>query len=194
MAHEDTPQPEITQETEPSPENLEQHSSEDTEGRSVEREADRQKILERFSEERSGKLTEFLTSETVSNGLDLTPFTGGGKMIMESIAGRKLTGKEVNGRDRIIHGAIGAGSLALDFTGVGEAGKGAIIAGKSVVLLEKLGARLAAKAPKASRVMARTVQFMKDNPDKVAFAEKYAEERLQQGITIVKHYREQAAA
>lgn len=188
MTHEDVPRPE----SEVSPERQEQPSENDTERSAAEREHDREKVMEKYSEKRSGLLTEFLTSETVSNGLDLTPFAGGGKMLAESIAGRKLTGKDVNGRDRIIHGAIGAGSLALDFTGVGEAGKGAIITGKSVALMEKLGTRLAAKAPKAGRIMARTVRFMRENPDKVAFAERYAETRLQQGIQVVRHYREQS--
>src|SRR5207245_1690312 len=70
---------------------------------------ERERIMERFQEKRGNALTRVMTSEVVSNGLDLVPFAGGGKMLLESVSRKTLSGQELKGRDRVIHAAIGAG-------------------------------------------------------------------------------------
>lgn len=160
----------------------------------VENRAERERIMEQFQEKRGNMLTNFMSSEMASNSLDLVPFAGSGKMIVESIAGKTLAGKKLTGKDRIIHGAIGAGSLALDFTGIGEAKNVAIIAGKSVGLVEKVGVKLAERgALKSAKVFEITSKFMAEHPQLVAHAEQFAEAKLREGIKSIKDYRQQAA-
>jgi len=57
---------------------------------------ERDQIFEQASAERGGFLRDTLTSSLVSNGLDLVPFVGGGKMLVESIAGQTLNGEEID--------------------------------------------------------------------------------------------------
>jgi len=156
----------------------------------VEREA----TIEQAQEKRGNMLTNVLTSEIASNGLDLVPFAGSGKMIVEGIAGKTLDGRKLTGKERIIHAAMGAGSLALDFTGIGEAKDLAIIAGKSVGLVEKVGAKLAEKgAIKGAKIFLATSEFMAKHPELTAKAEQFAEMKIKEQIQNIKDYRKQAA-
>lgn len=92
--------------------------------------AEKERTMEKFREERAGILERTLTSEVVSSGLDFVPIAGGVKMTVEGIAGKTLWGKKLEGRYRIIHTEAGIATIALDFTGIGEVEKGAIIVGK----------------------------------------------------------------
>lgn len=160
------------------------------EGTDVELSPERRKIMEQYSEERSGKLSKFMTSEIVSNGLNLVPFAGGSKMVIESISGRELSGHELQGKDRLIHAGVGVASLGLDFTGVGEVGKAAVVGGKAVIAAEKLAARLAAKgATRSARVFAKTAKFMAKHPKATRRAEEYADKRIRESAQLIKQYR-----
>ncbi len=160
----------------------------------VENKAEREKVMEQSQEQRGNMITNFMTSEIASNGLDLIPFAGSGKMVVESIAGKTLSGRKLTGKERIIHGAIGAGSLALDFTGIGEAKDIALLAGKSIGLVEKVGVKLAERgALKSAKVFEITSKFMAGHPQLTAQAEKFAEGQIKKGIQSIKDYRKQAA-
>jgi hypothetical protein len=153
----------------------------------------REQVMEGAQQERQTMLTNILTSDLVSNGLDLVPFVGGGKMLVESIAGGKLNGEKMTGKERIIHAAMGAGSLALDFTGIGEAKDAVVVTGKGVQLVEKAGGMLAEKgAVKAANVFSKTATFMAEHPEATAVAEKYAENKIRDGVDKVKEYRKAA--
>lgn len=147
---------------------------------------EQQETMEAMEEgrKRRGELAKnIFTSEIVSNGLDVLPFAGSGKMIVESVYGSTLSGKELSGKDRIIHGAIGAGMLALDFTGIGEVGRAFEFAGKSLPLVEKVGATLAEKgAVKGAAIFAKTGEFMARHPQLVTRAEKYAEGKVREHL------------
>ncbi len=77
---------------------------------------------------------------TVSEGANLVPFVGGVKMMGEAVAGKDMAGNELHGTDRVVHGVLGAGSLALDFTGIGEAEKAAVALERGAVGVAKAGA------------------------------------------------------
>lgn len=163
-------------------------------GERTENQAERERIMDQFQEKRGNMLTNFMTSEMASNGLDLVPFAGSGKMIVESITGKTLSGNKLTGKDRVIHAAIGAGSLALDFTGIGEAKDVALITGKSVGLVEKVSVKLAERgALKSAKVFEITSKFMAEHPQLVGRAEQYTELKLREGIQSIKDYRSQAA-
>jgi hypothetical protein len=150
---------------------------------------EKERTMEGFQQERGTILRDLLSFETMNSGINLVPFAGGGKMLVEAIAGKELTGNELTGKERVIHGAIGAGSLALDFTGIGEAGKVGVIAGKSIGLIEKIGARLSAKgAVRSARIFEKTAEFMVKNPELTAKAEIYADTKIKSLITKIKDY------
>lgn len=57
---------------------------------------------------------------TLSFLIDIIPFIGGGKMCIEVIAKKDMTGMELKGGVRVFHTILALGSLALDATtGVG---------------------------------------------------------------------------
>ena len=141
--------PEQFEQSKPTPE----PAPPEQEGTDIELSPEKKRIMEKYGGERSGRLHDFMTSEIVSNGLNLVPFAGGGKMVLESVAGRELSGHELQGTDRLVHAGVGAVSLGLDFTGVGEVGKAAVVGGKAVIMAEKLATRLAAKG--ATRLRSR---------------------------------------
>ena len=145
----------------------------------AENQAEKEATMEKFQEKRGGMIKDILTSEIVSSGLDLVPFAGGGKMMVESIAGETLSGQQMTGKDRIIHGAIGAGSLVIDFVGVGEIGKGGIIVGKGALWVGKAGEKLLSKgAVKGARIFEKTAKFMTAHPELTAKAENFAEKKI----------------
>ncbi len=146
-------------------------------------------IITEAQEARGGIAKNLLTSEIVSNGLDVLPFAGSGKMVVEAVYGGTLSGRELSGKDRIIHGAMGAGMLALDFTGVGEAIE---LGGKAIPLVEKIGASLAEKgAIKGAAIFTKTAEFMGRHPELTAKAEAYAEGELRGVITQIKDYQKE---
>ncbi len=154
------------------------------------REQKREYIRESFGEMRGNLLKGELTWEMVNNGANLIPFAGGGKMLVEAIAGKEAHGEKLTGKDRIIHGAIGAGSLALDFTGVGVAGKGAFIVGRSVGLFEKIGAQLAQKgAKKSSLIFLRTAKFLAEHPNLTLKGEEFAQSRVEEMFKNMDEYK-----
>src|SRR3989344_1307751 len=143
----------------------------------------REVTMDAGREKRAGLARRIFTSEIVSNGLDVLPIAGSGKMLLEAIYGDTLAGKELNGKDRIIHGAIGAGMLPLDFIGVGEAGRVINLSGKALPLVEKLGAKLAEKgAVRGAMVFAKTSEFMARHPEAVAKAERLVESKIRQHL------------
>jgi len=160
----------------------------------VEQRERKERTKEKFQEQRGNILTKILTHEITSNSLDLIPFGGGVKMMVEAIAKKTLSGKKLDGRSRIIHAAMGAGSLALDFTGVGEMEKGVVVVGKGASLIEKIGAKLSEKGVgKMAKVFAATSRFMRAHPELTTEAEKLAQLKINDQIKNIKNYREQTA-
>lgn len=156
----------------------------------METNTEREKVIEEAQEKRGNMLSNVLTSEMVSNGLDLVPFAGSGKILVEGLAGKTLDGKKLTGKERIIHAAMGAGSLALDFTGIGEAKDIALIAGKSVGLVEKVGAKLAERGEiKGAKIFLATSEFMAKHPELTAKAEQFAETKLNALVREIKAYK-----
>ena len=150
---------------------------------------EKQEIMESFQEKRGGILTNFLTSEMISNGLNLVPFAGGGKMLIESFHGGTLGGEKLAGKDRLVHAGIAAASLGIDFTMLGAAGKGTILVGRSLPLIEKIGSQLVARGSlKSARIFAATSRFMAEHPKLVEEAEKAAEIQLNLAVERIKEY------
>jgi len=74
------------------------------------------------------KIYEVAKTKEFNQIADATPFVGGAKRVAESVYGKTLSGEDLSGKDRLMHGAKGAVDLGLDFTGVGEVEKGAKLA------------------------------------------------------------------
>lgn len=150
---------------------------------------ERQETIESFQERRGAILNGLLTDEIVNSGLNLVPFAGGGKMLVESISGKELSGHKLYGKERIIHGAIGAGSLALDFTGIGVMSKAGVLAGRSVGLVKKVGAGLAKRgAFRGARIFEKTAELMVKHPNLTAKAELYADSKIRGLVEKIKNY------
>ncbi|MBI5793647.1 hypothetical protein HZA87_00975, partial [Candidatus Uhrbacteria bacterium] len=122
--------------------------------------------------------------------IDLVPFLGGIKQIRESVSGERLTGEKLTGKKRLVHGLVGVGSLALDFTGVGEVAegvKGARIVGKSTGFFKGAAGKLGARgATKSAALIEKSAAYMARNPELVKAAENVAEKHLDDGIRYVK--------
>lgn len=126
-------------------------------------------------------------SKVGSAVLDLTPLIGGYKQMREARDGQTTTGKKLEGKERLIHGAVGLGSLLLDATGAGEVEKGARIAGKSTGLMKSLGEGLAKRgATKSANLATKSAEFMAKNPELVRAAENVAEDHVDDAIKYVK--------
>jgi|GEM_PF-6811498 hypothetical protein len=150
---------------------------------------EKEKIMEAFCEGRAGILERTLKSEMISSGLDFVPVVGGVKMTLEGVAGKTLSGKKLERKARIIHAGMGVATCALDFTGIGEAGKGAIIAGKGVAASEKLALKLAERgAVRGEKIVARGVELMKNNPELTRQAEEILEAEARRRIQEVREY------
>lgn len=63
------------------------------------------------------------TQSRTSMVADYVPVVGSTKMMAEAVRGKQYGGRELRGMDRVRHGAAGAGMLAADLTGVGEAAR-----------------------------------------------------------------------
>ncbi len=115
--------------------------------------------------------------------IDLTPFLGGIKQINESIDGERTTGEKLSGKKRIIHGLVGAGSLVLDFTGIGEGVELLKVGGKSVGLVKGVASKLAGRgATKSAALFEKSAAFMVKNPELVAAGEKAAQNHIDDAI------------
>ncbi|VVB79809.1 Uncharacterised protein [uncultured archaeon] len=111
-------------------------------------------------------------------------------MVAESIIGREMHEERLSGKERIIHGAVGAGSLALDFVGIGEVEKGVILVGKGVGLMEKIGAYMTKKgAIKSATIFYKTARFMSEHPEITQEAETIAETNLKSFIKNMQNYK-----
>lgn len=127
------------------------------------------------------------SSDIGSAALDLTPLIGGYKQMREARDGQTTTGKTLKGKERLVHGAVGLGSLLLDASGAGEMEKGARIAGKSTGLIKGLGEGLAKRgATKSANLVGKSAQFMTKNPELVRVAENAAENHLDDAIKYVR--------
>lgn len=83
---------------------------------------------QQYLSEATAKISEVAQTKEFNQIADATPFVGGVKRVAESVYGKTLSGEELSGKDRLIHGAKGAVDLGLDFTGIGEVEKGAKMA------------------------------------------------------------------
>ncbi len=145
----------------------------------------KEKVIEDAQEKRADVLR-----KTLSGAADLIPFAGGAKMAMEAVHGADAAGETLTGKDRVIHGVMGVASLALDFTGIGEAGKAIGLVGRSAELVGKLGVQLAEKgAAKSAALLAKTATFMGKHPTVVAQAEKWAEQKIGAKVKDIANYR-----
>jgi hypothetical protein len=164
--------------------------------------AERLETMNRFQAERGELLDKDMKIEVVSDGLDVVPFLGGTKMMIEALAGRTLAGdkladKEGNhgGTRRIIHAMVGAGSLALDFVPVaGEVKDGTVFVGRSVGLVEKLGTKFAEKgAFKSAKVFETSAAFMAKHPEATKKAEQAAGAKLKGKADEIETYKQKGA-
>lgn len=148
--------------------------------------------MENAQIKRAGTLKQFMTNEKTSFALDVLPVVGSGKMITEAIAGQDITGKELDGKDRIIHGAIGVASGILNLTGIGAAAKtGGVVVGKSVLLLEKAAAKATAKgAVRLGKVLTKTSKFAARHPKITKRVEQYTDKKIRKYIRHSKEYRQ----
>lgn len=196
VAHEEPgPTPEqvhVDQDIEHGPEQVDEVPDE-AEGAYLEMGPDRKKILEESGEKRSGILNEFMTSEVVNQGLNVVPYVGGTKMVHESIVGRDMSGKELSGAKRVIHGGVGAASMTLDFVSPGLEKPGMAFGanvvkteGETALIMGKIGETISDKGDeKSGRVFARTGKFMADHPEDTSEAERYADRRINDSRTLL---------
>lgn len=176
--------------------NQQEHEENIVELKEIEQSAEKQREIENLESERGNMLVDILTSEIVSTGMDFLPFVGGAKMMIESIAGETLSQEELTPKERVIHGAVGATVLALDFipligTAAGESLKAGVIAGRSIGMAEKIGVKLAEEGlPKASEIFIKTSKFMAEHPKLTEKAEKFADGKIKEYIKRGREYRE----
>ena len=91
----------------------------------------------------------------MSDALDLVPIVGGAKMVIESGVGKTMDGKKLSTKERVTYGTVGAGSIALDMTGVGAPeGEAMVIAAKGAGAAEK-------GSVKMGNVFKKLIEFMK---------------------------------
>lgn len=152
---------------------------------SREKQEAKEKVMEESQEKRKGLATRIATSNITSTGLDLVPYVGSGKMIVEAIAGKDLTGYKMSGKERIVHGLLGAGCLTLELVPVaGTLGKDAVVVGgRSIVFLERAAAKFGSKGlVKAERIFQKSASFLARNPEITTKAEKYADKKLNEVV------------
>ncbi|GEM_PF-3439409 len=149
--------------------------------------------MESFRKKREGILADEFSSVMVSNELNSVPFWGSGKMALEAVVGKSVEGKKMTGKERIIHAAMAAGSLALDFVDAKEMDR-VMIVGKGVALMEKIGSQLANRgAVRGARIFVATAEFMARNPEITARVELLAEEQIRRQIKKIEEYKKKMA-
>ncbi|MFH0969308.1 MAG: hypothetical protein V1804_02270 [Patescibacteria group bacterium] len=81
-----------------------------------------------LAQEGKEKIGQVVTTKEFNQIADATPFIGGAKKVVESVAGKTLSGEELKGMERVKHGVKGGIDLGLDIAAVGEVEKGARLA------------------------------------------------------------------
>jgi hypothetical protein len=89
-----------------------------------------------LAEQEIGQVARWVKSKELSQIADATPFVGGAKRVIESVAGKTLSGEDLSGKDRLKHGVGGAVDLGLDVAAVGAIKKGARLAYVSKEIIE----------------------------------------------------------
>ena len=85
---------------------------------------------------------------------------------------------------------MGVASVALDFTGIGEAGKAIGLIGRSVELMGKAAEKLFEKgATRAASLVTKTAIFMGKHPKLVLEGEKLAEQKIGAVVKNIADYR-----
>lgn len=102
------------------------------------------------------ELTKGKGMELLSTGIDILPFVGGAKMMVEGAVGKTLTGKELELKDRALYVAEGALWLTVDTVAIGA---GAVSAGGGTAVVE--GAAIALKVPKAAKLVTRSAAVIR---------------------------------
>jgi hypothetical protein len=172
-------------------ENQQEHLKNNEDLKDIEKDLDKETKINILEADRARMLIDVMRSEAVSNIGDLIPFLGGPKMMIESIAGETLSGEELTPKERIIHAGAGAASLGIDFLAVGELTKGAILLGRSVGMVEKLGAKLAERgAIEAAEIFTKTARVMLENPKITEKVEKFADTKIREFVKKGSEYRE----
>ena len=135
-----------------------------------------------------GSLTAVSRTKIGSAIVDLVPFLGGIKQLNEAMDGEVYaTGEKLQGKKRIVHGLVGVGSFALDFTGIGEGAKALKVGGKSVGLVKAAAKKLGTGgASKSAALLEKSAVFMAKNPELVRTAENVVQYHLDDGIRYVK--------
>jgi hypothetical protein len=150
---------------------------------------EKQKIIEKAQEERSSELAQILTDEASEN-LDLVPFVGDGKKIVESFIGRTFSGKELGGKERVIQAAVALGGLVFFFTPPGTVKTArdlTLLAGKSTPAIGDMAEDLKNKGMgRSAAIFEHTEEFMKRYAGTVASAEINLENSLREGFEDLK--------
>lgn len=126
----------------------------------------------------------------LSFGLDMVPALGPGKMACEAATGKDLTGRELKGPERLIHGASATLFLILDCTGGGavasKIGRGALEGGK--VFTRFAAAMKVSKAIPKSAYMSlfKLGRWMITHPEQAKGVNKLITETIKNRKTIAK--------
>ncbi len=149
--------PERTQNKQTSPEKLE-----------------RDRVIEEAQKKRSG-----IFMRNLSRGFNFVPVLGGVKMAAEAAVGSTLERGKMSGTQRLIHGAVGVGSIILDASDLVDFGAGTVegeglkVAGmeaemtteKVATVLEKTSSMLAERGQSGiAKIFLRTGRLIRDNP------------------------------
>ncbi len=89
----------------------------------------------------------------LSTGLDILPFVGGAKMMVEGAVGKNLVGEDLSAKSRVMYAAEGGLWLVVDCVALGAGAVTAPAGGEGGMLVE--GAAMALKAPKAAKLLTR---------------------------------------
>ena len=115
------------------------------------------------------KINNIVQTKEFNQIADALPFVGGAKQITESFSGKKLSGEELSGIERVTHGVKGAVDLGLDLTGIGEVEKGA----KLVHVGEKIVSGIAENPEAVTNLGSKIVVGKESNQDSNQFSKQY---------------------
>ncbi len=91
--------------------------------------------------------------QLLSTGLDILPFVGGAKMMVEGAVGKNMVGENLDAKQRALYVAEGALWETVDVVALGAGAVTAPAGGEGGLLVE--GAAMALKAPKAAKLLTR---------------------------------------
>lgn len=94
--------------------------------------------------------------QLLSTGLDILPFVGGAKIMVEGAVGKNLVGEDLSLKKRALYVGEGALWLTVDAVAIGA---GAVSAGAGAGVVETAG--LALKAPKAAKLITRSAAVIR---------------------------------